>query len=105
MRKSYKRWPGTASGLQIPNLRVGFGDTSPLSDQAVEMAMLVRRSVIAQNKKPASDDEEAQRYTDAAFALAEETAQIQANEGIRFWGEKGSHELGHTATWLRELLH
>ena len=103
-RKSYRRWPGTASGLRIPHIRVSFGDTSPLSDQAVELAMLFRRSVIAQNKKAAADDEQVTRNREAAFALAEHTSQIQATEGIRFWGDRGSKELGKVAQWLRQSL-
>lgn len=103
-RKSYKRWPGAASGLRIPDVRVSFGDTSPLSDQAVELAMLLRRSVIAQSKKTAVNEEQADRNREEAFEYAEKKVQLHATEGIRFWNSERPQELRLAAQWLREIL-
>lgn len=107
VKKSHRRWPGTASGLKIPDLHVSFGDTSPLSDQAVELAMLVRKNIISQNKrerKAASSEKQADDEREEDFALAEKKVQIQAREGISFWGDEQSQELGRVAHWLRNAL-
>ncbi|KAF1350062.1 hypothetical protein BDV97DRAFT_295447, partial [Delphinella strobiligena] len=103
-RKSYKRWPGAASGLKLPDVRVSFGDTSPLSDQAVELAMLIRRSIIAQSKKTSVNEEQADRNREEAFEYAENRVQLHATEGIRFWDSERTQELRRAAQWLREVL-
>lgn len=104
-RKTYKRWPTAASGLSIPAMRISFGDTSPLSDQAVELAMLLRRSAIMQKKKEAYNEEQAEKQREEAFVYAERQAEIHAMEGIRFWsGGSQTTEIRRVAQWLRQVL-
>lgn len=104
-RKSHKRFPGTASGLSVPDMHISVGDTSPLSDQAVELAMLIRRSVLAQRKHDAKTPEQAEADREQAFLHAEKKAQVTIREGIRFWGNQSeSNHLWSTARWLRESL-
>lgn len=109
IRKSYTRWPSTSAGLRIPDLHVGFGDTSPLSDQAVELAMLLRKNLISQNrrdgnKKAASAGVEFDFDREQAFTQAEQKIQIQATEGISFWSAGHSPKIGRVAQWLRSVL-
>ncbi|KAL1297830.1 hypothetical protein AAFC00_006359 [Neodothiora populina] len=105
-RKSYKTWPGVTSGLGLPETRITFGDTSPLADQAVEMAMLLRRSVVLSDRREASTEEEADRHKEETLWLAEQKAQLQATEGIRLWtaAKAQSSEIGRVAQWLRQVL-
>lgn len=104
-RKTHKRWPTIASGLSIPSMRISFGNASPLSDQAAELGILLRRSVISQMKKDASSEEEVEQQRQEAFMYAEQKAELHELRGIQYWTDTNhSEEVRRMSQWLRQTL-
>lgn len=99
-RKSFKRFPPAGSGLRLPDTHIIFGDTSPLSDQAVELAMLMRRAIFMQDKR--SGAEEAEKA--AAAADAELRISVEVSEGIRLWSKGQTQQLVDIGRWFGGIL-
>lgn len=45
-RKAHRRFPPTGSGLRLPNMLISVGEDNLLRDQGVELAELMRRSLV-----------------------------------------------------------
>lgn len=102
-RKTAKRWPTTGSGLKIPQMHISTGSNSALSDQAVELSVLLQRSVIAQHKKAVPTDvddwdaEEATRY-------AKERVKLMSTKNVQLWSSGYLEGLRDAASYFREVL-
>lgn len=102
-RKTAKRWPSTGSGLKIPEMHISASLISPLSDQAVDLTELFRRSIMAQHKKsiPADiDDWDA----DKAATFARECTKLTMTGNIQLWSAGHLEGLSAATRYLRETL-
>lgn len=97
-RKGFYRFPALGSGLKLPDMRVSFGDTSPLADQAVELALLMRRSSLQDRTFEAEEEKE------GAVAMAEQRFGLGVCEGIGLWSRGYGERLAGIGRWFGEVL-
>ncbi|KAK5011427.1 hypothetical protein LTR28_003210 [Elasticomyces elasticus] len=55
-RKVARKHPPSGSALRLPDMRISVGEYSPLYDQAAELAMLMRRSIVRQEQPGYAED-------------------------------------------------
>ncbi|KAI7231749.1 hypothetical protein KC343_g366 [Hortaea werneckii] len=117
-RKTSKRYPSPSLGLKLPPFHISSGSLSPLSEQADEMAQLLRKSflrtaqtsdfgrkvLLPEEIAKLSDEERLERQALVAEAY-EMVESVQSGEkGV--WGCDGDGEDGlkGAVAWLRERL-
>lgn len=117
-RKTSKRYPSPSLGLKLPPFYISSGSVSPLSEQADEMAQLLRKSflrtaqtsdfgrkvLLPEEIQRLSDEEKLERQ--ALVAEAYEMVELVRGEGQGLWGRGGVGEdgIGGAVAWLRERL-
>lgn len=92
-RKSSRRYPSKALGLRLPPFYITSGTESILSDQATELAHLLRKSFERENKTGDLPDPE-------EFVRSEQCA------GLALWDdtESGRARMTKVASWIAEKL-
>ncbi|KAI6792952.1 hypothetical protein KC360_g6532 [Hortaea werneckii] len=117
-RKTSKRYPSPSLGLKLPPFHISSGFLSPFSEQADELAQLLRKSflrtaqtsdfgrkvLLPEEIGNLSDEEKWERQ--ALVAEAYEMVELVQGGGEGLWGCDGEGESGlrGAVAWLRERL-
>ncbi|KAI7572827.1 hypothetical protein KC343_g354 [Hortaea werneckii] len=117
-RKTSKRYPSPSLGLKLPPFHISSGSLPPLSEQADELAQLLRKSflrtaqtsdfgrkvLLPEEIAKLSDEEKLERQ--ALVAEAYEMVELVQGGGEGLWGCDGNGEDGlrGAVAWLRERL-
>ncbi|KAI6858952.1 hypothetical protein KC338_g7489 [Hortaea werneckii] len=117
-RKTSKRYPSPSLGLELPPFHISSGSLSPLSEQADELAQLLRKSflrtaqtsdfgrkvLLPEEIAKLSDEEKLERQ--ALVAEAYEMVELVQGSEKGLWGCDGDGEDGlkGAVAWLRERL-
>lgn len=122
-RKATRLFPSKNLHLDLPTFHISTGRTSPLSDQALELSQVLRKSTIrqyrARNSRGSSFghkvlmDHEAEQMDEeqrleklAEEAEADEKIALGWSEGLGLWDQTaaGRKGLENATAWLREKL-
>lgn len=110
--RSYARiYPPAGSNLTLPVWRISAGSQSPLSDQAGDLAKMIRRSVARHTLKRRmgrvrwQDAAEKEYYEDYANG----TVAIESSPGVGLWTDQTNNEqwqaqVEQTGAWMKEVL-
>lgn len=115
MRKASRRFPSKALGLRLPEFHISTDATSPLADQAGELAKVLRQSFVRQSKdankrsdfgrKVLMEGEEDEMDEDqkAEVERQMEDAKSKVELHVNNENQRGAN-LGMAVKWLRDRL-
>ncbi|KAI9762414.1 MAG: hypothetical protein M4579_000390 [Chaenotheca gracillima] len=103
-RRSPRRYPPTGFGLSLPNMRVTVGTTNLLEYQGIELAALMKRSMVMSARRAKEEEEgrsflvselddgfseQDQVFVNEARAQADRKVVIATSPGVGLWSSSG----------------